>query len=631
MHAKMRNKKQINLGIIFVICLGLLITIFLSLKLGTKEINIRDFLAAFGMGNTNDDFIKSIIYKRIPRTIFAILAGSSLAISGVLMQSVTRNPIADPGILGINTGASLSVVIGLSFLGISSSISHISFAIIGGLVSAIFVYAIAVSGKAGLTPIKLALSGTCVSMALSSFVSFLILPNNNVLDKFRFWQIGSLGAATLSSISTLLPFIILGHLIAIFISSDLNALAMGDEMAVGLGVNVNRIRSLAIIASVLLCSSITAIGGPIGFVGLIVPHFCGLFISKDIRTMTISSSFIGAELLLICDIIGRMLGKPGEIEVKIIKEPGLKGAIRSFIHPEKQIFEAVKDLSFEVPKGQILGFIGANGAGKSTTIKMLTGILKPTSGFCRINGKIPQENRQDYVKDIGVVFGQRTQLWWDLALQETYSVLKEIYDVPDAVFQKRMDFLNDVLDLKEFIKDPVRTLSLGQRMRADIAASLLHNPKVLFLDEPTIGLDVSVKDNIRRAITQINQEEETTILLTTHDLSDIEQLCDRIFMIDKGQEIFDGTVNQLKETFGKMKTLTFELRPGQNHVVSQFVGISDIHVTRKELLLNIQYDSSRYQTADIIQKTLSDFAIRDLKMTDVNIEDIIRRFYRKEL
>lgn len=317
--------------------------------------------------------------------------------------------------------------------------------------------------------------------------------------------------------------------------------------------------------------------------------------------------------------------------VKIIKEPGLKGAIRSFIHPEKQIFEAVKDLSFEVPKGQILGFIGANGAGKSTTIKMLTGILKPTSGFCRINGKIPQENRQDYVKDIGVVFGQRTQLWWDLALQETYSVLKEIYDVPDAVFQKRMDFLNDVLDLKEFIKDPVRTLSLGQRMRADIAASLLHNLKVLFLDEPTIGLDVSVKDNIRRAITQINQEEETTILLTTHDLSDIEQLCDRIFMIDKGQEIFDGTVNQLKETFGKMKTLTFELRPGQNHVVSQFVGISDIHVTRKELLLNIQYDSSRYQTADIIQKTLSDFAIRDLKMTDVNIEDIIRRFYRKEL
>ena len=317
--------------------------------------------------------------------------------------------------------------------------------------------------------------------------------------------------------------------------------------------------------------------------------------------------------------------------VKAVKEPGLKGALRSFIHPEKQTFEAVKDLTFEVPKGQILGFIGANGAGKSTTIKMLTGILKPTSGFCRINGKIPQDNRQDYVKDIGVVFGQRTQLWWDLALQETYTVLKESYDVPDSLFHKRMDFLNEVLDLKEFIKDPVRTLSLGQRMRADIAASLLHNPKVLFLDEPTIGLDVSVKDNIRRAITQINQEEETTILLTTHDLSDIEQLCDRIFMIDKGQEIFDGTVNQLKETFGKMKTLSFELLPGQSHLVSHYEDFSDMTIDRQGNSLNIEFDSSRYQSADIIKQTLSDFEIRDLKMLDTDIEDIIRRFYRKEL
>lgn len=278
-----------------------------------------------------------------------------------------------------------------------------------------------------------------------------------------------------------------------------------------------------------------------------------------------------------------------------------------------------------------MGFIGANGAGKSTTIKILTGILKPTSGFCRIDGKLPQENRQNYVKDIGVVFGQRTQLWWDLALQETYTVLKEIYDVPDKEFRKRMAFLNEVLELNDFIKDPVRTLSLGQRMRADIAASLLHNPKVLFLDEPTIGLDVSVKDNIRRAITQINQEEETTILLTTHDLSDIEQLCHRIFMIDRGQEIFDGTVSQLKETFGKMKTLSFDLRPGQEHISSSLIGKSEINIKRNDLVLDIQYDSSRYQTADIIQQTLADFSVRDLKMTDADIEDIIRRFYRKEL
>ncbi|KHD46087.1 ABC transporter ATP-binding protein [Streptococcus hongkongensis] len=317
--------------------------------------------------------------------------------------------------------------------------------------------------------------------------------------------------------------------------------------------------------------------------------------------------------------------------IKTVKEPGLKGALRSFVKPQTESFDAVKDLTFDVPKGQILGFIGANGAGKSTTIKMLTGILKPTSGFCCINGKIPQENRQDYVKDIGVVFGQRTQLWWDLALQETYTVLKEIYDVPEHAFRKRMAFLNEVLELNDFIKDPVRTLSLGQRMRADIAASLLHNPKVLFLDEPTIGLDVSVKDNIRKAIKQINQEEETTILLTTHDLGDIEQLCHRIVMIDKGEGIFDGTVGQLKTDFGKIKQLRFDLAPHQESKVSRFENFEGIRLLRQGNLLELQYDSSLYQTADLIQATMSDFLVRDLKTVDVEIEDIIRRFYRKEL
>ncbi|MCD3384339.1 ATP-binding cassette domain-containing protein, partial [Streptococcus equi subsp. zooepidemicus] len=177
----------------------------------------------------------------------------------------------------------------------------------------------------------------------------------------------------------------------------------------------------------------------------------------------------------------------------------------------------------------------------------------------------------------------------------------------------------------------VRTLSLGQRMRADIAASLLHHPKVLFLDEPTIGLDVSVKDNIRKAIMQINQEEETTILLTTHDLSDIEQLCHRIFMIDKGQEIFDGTIEQLKQEFGKTKSLSFELYPNQDHIASSFEGLSHISVRRQDLLLDLQYDVSYYQTADVIQKTLAEFSVRDLKFKEVDIEDIIRRFYRKEL
>ena len=244
---------------------------------------------------------------------------------------------------------------------------------------------------------------------------------------------------------------------------------------------------------------------------------------------------------------------------KIIKEPGLKGSVKALFKPKKEIITAVDDISFTVPKGEILGFLGPNGAGKSTVIKMLTGILMPTSGICRINGQNPQKDRKNYVREIGVVFGQRTQLWWDLALRETYAVLKEIYQVPDEQYKKRMAFLNEVLELDDFITSPVRTLSLGQRMRADIAASLLHSPKVLFLDEPTIGLDVVVKENIRNAIRKINAEEGTTVILTTHDLADIEFLCERIVMIDKGKKVFDGGIAELKHNFGDVRTLEFEL------------------------------------------------------------------------
>ena len=242
---------------------------------------------------------------------------------------------------------------------------------------------------------------------------------------------------------------------------------------------------------------------------------------------------------------------------KTVKEPGIKGSIKSFFKPQKEIVAAVKDISFNVEKGEILGFIGPNGAGKSTVIKMLTGILTPTSGTCTINGQNPQRDRKRYVKEIGVVFGQRTQLWWDLPLTETFSVLKEIYEVEDSKFKKRMAFLNEVLELDDFINSPVRTLSLGQRMRADIAASLLHSPKVLFLDEPTIGLDVVVKDNIRNAIAKINEEENTTVILTTHDLADIELLAKRIVMIDKGSKVFDGKITDLKEKYGQMRELAF--------------------------------------------------------------------------
>lgn len=317
---------------------------------------------------------------------------------------------------------------------------------------------------------------------------------------------------------------------------------------------------------------------------------------------------------------------------KTVKQPGLKAGFKSLFKPQIETFEAVKDLNFEIPKGEIFGFIGANGAGKSTTIKMLTGILTPTSGTCLINGKNPQKNRTAYVKDIGVVFGQRTQLWWDLALQETYSVLKEIYDISDTEFHKRMAFLNEVLDLNAFIKDPVRTLSLGQRMRADIAASLLHNPKVLFLDEPTIGLDVAVKDNIRKAIKQINQEEQTTILLTTHDLNDIELLCDRIFMIDRGQEIFDGSVSQLKQRFGKMHEVRFEMTQQlEVERLDYHQHFSDLEVIKDGLQVTIQFDATKVAIPDLVKFTLSRANVKDIAVKDANIEEIIRRFFRKEI
>lgn len=319
---------------------------------------------------------------------------------------------------------------------------------------------------------------------------------------------------------------------------------------------------------------------------------------------------------------------------KTVKEPGIKGSIKSFFKPQKEIIEVVKDISFEAEEGEILGFIGPNGAGKSTVIKMLTGILTPTSGSCIINGQNPQKNRKQYVKEIGVVFGQRTQLWWDLPLTETYTVLKEIYEVEDSAFKKRMDFLNEVLELEDFIKSPVRTLSLGQRMRADIAASLLHSPKVLFLDEPTIGLDVVVKDNIRRAITKINAEENTTVVLTTHDLEDIELLSKRIVMIDKGSKVFDGKISDLKSKYGQMRELAF-VSDNQNvfdilDYQSKFkISDDDLIAEKDGLSHKVRFNSDAVPVGDMLAYTLSKIDVKDINVKDADIEEIIRRLYKE--
>lgn len=317
---------------------------------------------------------------------------------------------------------------------------------------------------------------------------------------------------------------------------------------------------------------------------------------------------------------------------KAIKEPGLKGSFKALFKPEYETVKAVDDISFDVKRGEIIGFIGPNGAGKSTVIKMLTGILTPTSGECRIDGKIPTENRKDYVKEIGVVFGQRTQLWWDLALRETYMVLKEIYEIPEEDYKERMAFLNEVLELDDFITSPVRTLSLGQRMRADIAASLLHNPKVLFLDEPTIGLDVVVKDNIRKAIQKISEESGTTVILTTHDLEDIELLCKRIVMIDKGKKVFDGELSELRRRYGQMRELGFELKSSDDFskltYKEQFaLSDDDLIVDVSKSNVKVRFNSDVVSVENMLSYTLSKVHVKDINVKDADIEEIIRRLY----
>lgn len=321
---------------------------------------------------------------------------------------------------------------------------------------------------------------------------------------------------------------------------------------------------------------------------------------------------------------------------KVIKESGIKGSVKSLFNRKYEIVKAVDDISFEVPKGEILGFIGANGAGKSTTIKMLTGILTPTKGKVEINGQIPYKNRKKYVKEIGVVFGQRTQLWWDLPLVETFSVLKQIYQVEDKAFDERMGFLNEVLELQDFIKSPVRTLSLGQRMRADLAASMIHNPKVLFLDEPTIGLDVAVKNNIRKAITQINEQEKTTIILTTHDLNDIESLCKRIVMIDKGKIMYDGSLTEMKSQFGNYREVNMSLVNNEDLDKMNFtehfrVEQQDVKINRNKEKVTVTFNSDKISMADMLEYVLKNTQLKDISVNDVNIEEIVCRMYGREV
>lgn len=288
---------------------------------------------------------------------------------------------------------------------------------------------------------------------------------------------------------------------------------------------------------------------------------------------------------------------------------------------------AVKDISFSVNAGELVGFIGPNGAGKSTTIKMMTGILVPTSGNISVLGKVPYHNRKAIAADIGALFGQRSQLWWDLPVSDTFKLLKKIYRIPEKTYRQNIATYGETLGVSEFIDQPVRQLSLGQRMRADLCAALLHDPKILFLDEPTIGLDVVVKKQIREMIRNINKQNGTTIILTTHDMKDIEEICHRIIMIDKGRIIIDRSMKDVKNKFGGNHRLTvvFNKPPEQLNLA----GTEHIKWDSKNSV-EILYNPAKITSAKIISELMAQYEVIDISIKEPEIDDIIRNLYANQ-
>lgn len=311
------------------------------------------------------------------------------------------------------------------------------------------------------------------------------------------------------------------------------------------------------------------------------------------------------------------------------RRPGLGGAIKDLWHRKYEVVRAVDGIDLSVERGEIIGYIGPNGAGKSTTIKMLTGILVPTAGTLAVQGLVPHKDRYRHVKTIGVVFGQRTQLWWDIAVIEAFNLLQKIYEIPMTDYRARLERFKQVLGLGDLLDIPVRKLSLGQRMRCDLAASLLHNPRILFLDEPTIGLDVAVKAGIRDFIREMNREQGTTVILTTHDLSDIEELCSRVVMIDSGKLIYDGELRALKETVDIPRRLLvetlFPIRPDKMLQLLQGfpMDVTAVDPYRWEL----GFSKSRVSLPQLMQLLLDTLEVRDLEIEEPAIEDIVRQIY----
>ncbi len=314
----------------------------------------------------------------------------------------------------------------------------------------------------------------------------------------------------------------------------------------------------------------------------------------------------------------------------IKKREGVSGGFIDLLRPRHRVLRAVDKVSFSIEAAEMVGYIGANGAGKSTTIKMLTGILTPTSGEASVGGLVPWRDRLQYTRHIGVVFGQRTQLWWDLAVIESFRLLKKIYEVPDAIYDEQMKVFDNLLGIGEFLHQPVRKLSLGQRMRCDLSAALLHRPRILFLDEPTIGLDVVAKENVRVFLREIRDLQGVTVILTTHDLGDIEQLCRRVIIIDKGKVHFDGELEDLRTRLGRRVRLTLELREATDSATLAAVT-SELPVTWREGRGKqhvAEFRRAEISGADVIKQVVNACPVSDLHLAEPDIEEIVRDIYR---
>lgn len=309
------------------------------------------------------------------------------------------------------------------------------------------------------------------------------------------------------------------------------------------------------------------------------------------------------------------------------RRAGVTGMVANLFAPKFEKKAAVKAVSFDIEQGEMVGFIGPNGAGKSTTIKMLSGILHPDSGSINVGGYVPYKQLKNYVGRIGVVFGQKSQLQWDLPVIDSFELLKAIYSVPDDVYRKNLSRFTEMLDMSGFIDQPVRQLSLGQRMRADIVAALLHSPEIVFFDEPTIGVDVVGKETIRSFIRELNQQDNVTMIFTTHDMQDIEKTCKRLIIIDEGAKVYDGTLSGIREKYGTSRQLDVEFGGREEIADIENVEIVELEHNKKRFI----FESRDVHINELMNHLLSNYNIRDIYISEPEIESIIRKIYNREV